>query len=154
MRSGGADGDPPSSPPPEIGQVVAEARAEMDRLVRLGNLQNDPIRHPIQALAVHLGAFQKLIEAAQRPASDEDTRRLAASAGSPPPPLRWSANRMLIAAGLALLAGTGAGYWLRGSVPVLVSVHTGMERCEDRPDGSRLCWIQVYERLPAKPLVR
>ena len=31
----------------EMGQVISDARAEIIRLVQLGELQNDPIRHPI-----------------------------------------------------------------------------------------------------------
>jgi hypothetical protein len=159
MRSGGgSDGEQPSSLSPDPGQVVAEAQAEMDRLVRLGNLQNDPIRHPIQALSVHLGAFHKLIEAARRPVGDNDIRRLTspADARNRGPDSWWPVNRrtVLIAMGalmLTFLTGTGAGYWLRGAAAVLVGVHAGAERCEDRPDGSRLCWIPVYERLPATP---
>jgi hypothetical protein len=152
VRSGaGSGGDQTSSLTPEMGRVVAEAQAEMDRLVRLGNLQNDPIRHPIQALSVHLGAFHKLIEAAKRPCTGDDIRRLTPSAGA------RNRRTALIAAGtlmLAFLAGTGAGYWLSGVVPVSAGVHAGAERCEDRTDGSRLCWIPVYERLPAVPTNR
>jgi hypothetical protein len=48
----------------------------------------------------------------------------------------------------AVLIGAGSGYWLRGEVPVLVGVRAGAEHCEDRSDGSRLCWIPVFERLP------
>jgi hypothetical protein len=159
MRSGsGSDGDQPTSLAPDMERVVAEAQAEMDRLVRLGNLQNDPIRHPIQALSVHLGAFSKLIEAARRPVGDEDIRRLTSSAGAgdQTPDRWWRVNRRTMLIGVAtlmmgFLAGTVTGYWLRGAVPVLVGVHAGAERCEDRPDGSRLCWIPVYERLPATP---
>jgi hypothetical protein len=53
----------------------------------------------------------------------------------------------LAAVGLITAAFAG-GYWVRGPAPVLVGVHAGAERCEDRPDKSRLCWIPVWERLP------
>jgi len=48
----------------------------------------------------------------------------------------------------ALLIGAGGGYWFHGEQPALVSVRAGADRCEDRADGSRLCWIPVLERLP------
>ena len=92
MRSGG---DPSSEAPlpPEMDQVIAEARAEMDRLVELGGLQNDPLRHPIQALSVHLGALHTLtlnssrtlakqVEAARQSINDEDIRRLSQAAAN------------------------------------------------------------------------
>jgi hypothetical protein len=31
---------------------------------------------------------------------------------------------------------------------VLAGVRAGAEKCEDRVDGSELCWIPVWERLP------
>ena len=49
---------------------------------------------------------------------------------------------------LALLIGAGGGYWFRGAAPALVGVRAGADKCDDRPDGSRLCWIPVFERLP------
>jgi hypothetical protein len=45
---------------PELGKAIKDAQAEMERLIRLGEQQNDPIRHPIQALSVHLDALLKL----------------------------------------------------------------------------------------------
>jgi len=36
----------------------------------------------------------------------------------------------------------------QAALRLLVGVHAGAEKCDDRPDGSRLCWIPVFERLP------
>jgi hypothetical protein len=63
--------------------------------------------------------------------------------------LGW--RNVLIGAALlvaAVLVGAGGGYWFRGKAPVLVGVRAGAQHCEDRNDGSRLCWIPVFERLP------
>lgn len=50
---------------------------------------------------------------------------------------------------VTLLVGAGGGYWIRGGEPVLVGARAEAEKCEDRPDGSRLCWIPVREMPPA-----
>jgi hypothetical protein len=44
----------------DMAQVIGTAKAEMDRLIQLGRLQSDPLRHPIEALAVHLDALHKM----------------------------------------------------------------------------------------------
>jgi hypothetical protein len=165
--------EPVSDPPaasgitlaPEMGELIAAAREEMDRLIQMGDLQNDPIRHPIRALSVHLGALYKLtLDSSQtlarqieeaHPVTDDDLIRRAVAQGVSD----WGSHavrrmgwmNIVIGAGMltaALLVGAGSGYWLHGAVPVLVGVHAGAERCEDRADGSRLCWIPVFERLP------
>jgi hypothetical protein len=51
---------------------------------------------------------------------------------------------------VTIISAFGGGYWYRGAVPLLVGVRAGTEKCEDRPDGSRLCWIPVFERLPSR----
>ena len=114
----------------EMGRVVTDARAEITRLMQLGELQNDPIRHPIQALSVHLDAFYSITRASSRML----TEQIQASAQQIPtgPPLREEDLRravmqsiathgtgveraLSVRAGLllaAVLAGAGAGYWL------------------------------------------
>ena len=65
LRTRSGESRPPEAPVDqaalaEMGQVVADARAEINRLVQLGELQDDPIRHPIEALSVHLDALYKV----------------------------------------------------------------------------------------------
>src|ERR1700712_4204639 len=57
------DGDPALA---ELGAVITNARAEMQHLVQLGDLQGDPLRHPIQALSVHLGALHQFAVTSNR----------------------------------------------------------------------------------------
>ena len=166
-------GEGPSIEPPaagedalaEMGKVVADARLEITRLVQLGELQHDPIRHPIEALSVHLEALYKVASATvktlttqavvvSRPVDDDKLRHAVAQGihGHATGLIReFGLRTSLMFAGLllaALLLGAGGGYVFRGSVPVLVGVKAGAEKCDDRADGSRLCWIPVFERLP------
>jgi hypothetical protein len=60
IRSGELPSVPDVALDPELGKAIKDAQAEMERLIQLGELQNDPIRHPIQALSVHLDALLKL----------------------------------------------------------------------------------------------
>ena len=46
--------------------------------------------------------------------------------------------------------GFAAGWFGRGDAPgnpTMAGITGGTSQCEDRPDGSRLCWIPVFERL-------
>jgi hypothetical protein len=159
VRSGG---DPSSEAPlpPEMGQVIAEARSEMDRLVGLGGLQNDPLRHPIQALSVHLGALHKLslnnsqalakqVEAARQSISDEDIRRLSQAAANGAErraaelarSANWRTVTIATASVLALMCASAiGGWWWRGGPPDLT--------CRDLPNGSRVCF--VFTRPPTQ----
>jgi hypothetical protein len=61
-----------------------------------------------------------------------------------------------LAGTLAVGAGIGVGVseWrhLGNAVPapVVAGVTGGTNKCEDHPDGSRLCWIPVWQRLPTQ----
>ena len=46
---------------------------------------------------------------------------------------------------LAVGAGIGVGWWYRGDTHIVAGVTGGAPRCDDNSDGSRLCWIPVYE---------
>jgi hypothetical protein len=61
---------------------------------------------------------------------------------------RWG---IAIGVGIVLLFGAlcGVGGWFYGSAPVVAGVSAGAEQCHDQPDGSQLCWIPIYKRLPA-----
>jgi hypothetical protein len=74
-RADAPAGSSDTGQPPEMAGVIASAQAEMERLIQLGELQHDPIRHPIRALAVHLDAQQRLFNDLQRTL---DTRQPAA----------------------------------------------------------------------------
>jgi hypothetical protein len=50
---------------------------------------------------------------------------------------------------VAIVLGFGAGWLYRGDLPTIAGLSAGANKCQDRPDGSRLCWIPVWEeRLP------
>jgi hypothetical protein len=144
-----------------LAAVTEAAKGELDRAVQLAGLQRDPLRHSFYALSVHLDAMHRIAEghirAARRPINDDDLRRLMQTAAHGA--WRMTAEMIdahnwrtvLLGVALALIAivsAFGGGYWYRGAVPTLVGVRAGAERCDDRPDGSRLCWIPVFERLP------
>jgi hypothetical protein len=120
-------------------------------------LRNDPYGELIssEAQAIEfwgesLGELDRL----RQPVRDEELRRAVVQgidmhAGTVVRTMGW--RNVLIGAALlvaAVVIGAGSGYWLRGEAPVLVGVRAGAEHCEDRSDGSRLCWIPVFERLP------
>lgn len=47
-------------PAEDMGTVVSAAQLEMERLIQLGGLLNDPLRHPIQALSIHLDVLSRV----------------------------------------------------------------------------------------------
>jgi hypothetical protein len=146
--------------------VVADAQAEIARLVQLGELQNDPLRHPIQALSVHLDALYKItqagsqmlahqIQASTRPVGwrnqplCEDelrhavTRGVAGSAGETMRALNW--RSALAGTGVvigALLIGVAAGYAVHRDRLLVAGVSAGQSECQD-VDGGTLCRIPV-----------
>jgi hypothetical protein len=159
-----SDGDPPASLSPDVRRVIADAQAEMDRLVRLGGLQNDPIRHPIQALSVHLGALHALmltnnqilakqIEAARQAVDDEDTRRrsLAAANGAERRAAElirstsWRTATVATVLILALMCASAAGGWMwRGAV------HNISRQEQAGGGGPRWIWVEPEPERPPK----
>jgi len=159
-RSGGSGPDRPADRDAELASIVAAAQAELDRAIQVGGLQNDPLRHTVHALSVHLIALHKVllgfgaeVDAARQLVRDDILRVGTPQSTAVEIPATTSKLRdaLLVAALLvaALLIGAGAGYWFRGAVPFVVGMHAAPEKCDDRPDGSRLCWIPVWERMPA-----
>jgi hypothetical protein len=66
-----------------------------------------------------------------------------------------SAGQAIATAVLLLLMfamGFGTRWWITPAGPPVAGVTAGTEKCEDRPDGSRLCWIPVWQRLPPAAL--
>lgn len=56
---------------PGLDATVATAQADMERLIQLGGLQSDPLRHPIRALSVHLDALATLTRTIERIISEQ-----------------------------------------------------------------------------------
>jgi hypothetical protein len=54
---------PPTLEPEELGEAISHAQHELERAVREGGLSKDPMRLPLGALAVTLGAMHKLFVA-------------------------------------------------------------------------------------------
>jgi hypothetical protein len=100
-----------------------------------------------------LKATDKLIQDGRKPWTRDEMRMLIEQLDDTLM-YRWTQfNRAAVAIGvgvaLVLGAACGAGgWWYRGSVPFLAGVRAGAQQCQDRPDGSRLCWIPIWERLP------
>lgn len=123
--------------------TVAAAQADMERLIQLGGLQNDPIRHPIRALSVHLDALvtltrtmERIISEQKPPISVEDIKALnKAAAANAANEVVYAVRhlalrtfwRTALQAGAALVValcvGIGAGWWLHA--------HTGQPPIRD-----------------------
>jgi hypothetical protein len=155
----------------DMARVVADAQAEIARLVQLGELQNDPIRHPIQALSVHLDALYKVTQAGSQvlarqlqasprpvdprnqPLGKDELRRaviqgVASYAGEAVRALNWRSG--LVGTGVvlaALLGGAVAGYAVHDSRQLVAGVSAGQTECQD-VNGGTLCRIPVWAKLP------
>jgi hypothetical protein len=123
----------------------------MERLVQLGELQNDPIRHPIRALSVHLDALLKVSMAlSQVPArqsgaaltdkqAEDIGRRLLGACQA------WSGSlvRASLVRSWALLAATLLAAMLVGGLVSWLAFGRPLnEVCMDQ-NGGRLCgqWV-------------
>lgn len=49
---------------PDVGEVVRAAQTELLRAIALGNLHDDPLRHPLEAISTALGAIEAVHKAA------------------------------------------------------------------------------------------
>lgn len=147
---------------PDTGDFAARVQAAQQALadgIAKAGLQHDPYRHPLEALAMMVGLFPELIrhlEATRQPVRDEDLRKavmrgVAAYAGETVRMLNVRNTLTGIALGIGLLlAGSVGGYLFHGAVPMLAGVRAGAEQCQDKPNGGRMCWIPVWERLPPR----
>lgn len=143
--------------------AVQELQTQADRLAATG----DPIAAAMAAstAAVRAGArlltdasltWQVQLEAlTHRPlvAGDDVSRGVRQAVAAHMSGFVRALNVRNVLLGVALgiglvLAGAVGGYLFRGAAPALVGVRAGAEQCQDRPDGSRLCWIPVFERVP------
>jgi hypothetical protein len=150
---------------PETSSCIQAAQDTLELEAKRMAAVGDPMAQALAAQSVMLGAMHRLfidgtlqlahhIEDGKRPIHPDEMRRAVVqgisgyAAGAVQ---RLGVRNLLIGTGLllaTLLVGAGGGYWFRGAVPVLVGVNAGAEKCDDRADGSRLCWIPVWERLP------
>jgi hypothetical protein len=145
-----------------VRDAQAALQAEADRMAAVG----DPLARSWAAMAsagkanhgLLVDVFlktQKLLEDGRKPWTRDETRVLVQQLDQTLL-YRWTQFNwagIAIGVGVALLFGLvcGAGGWFaRGDVPALAGVHAGAERCQDQAGGGRLCWIPVWERLPAK----
>jgi len=156
---------------PELPDLIANARAEIDRAIELGGLRNDLIRYAFTALSVHLDALYRVLtdatltigaqlEEAKRPIAAEDMKRLSkvaadgawrVTAGMVQAHL-WRTILIAVAASLLLLIGAfGAGYWFHGDQQLVAGVSAGGQECHEQQGGT-ICFIPVWAKLPpAKP---
>jgi hypothetical protein len=152
LRQQSGAGGSTDDPLIELRAQVSAAQAEMDRLIQVAELKEDPLRYPIEAIGIGVGTILKLVEAARvetdkvsltdRQVEDMSTRLMGACQGWAWTHVRasyWRNQAILgvLMVGLAA-AGFGAGWWLQGS----------RLSCADQADGSRACWI--YVRPPAQ----
>jgi hypothetical protein len=141
---------------PGLNAAIAAAQADMERLIQLGGLQSDPLRHPIRALSVHLDVLtrlgerderviariEQLLEEAKTQAAGEIARRALAELPRHAGQLVKTEHHKLVwrTAGLLLLmfiaGGTtlAAWQWLYGK-PLLVS-------CDPRRAPDDQCYYQ------------
>lgn len=131
--------------PRDITEVVGSAKAELERLIDIGKLHNDPLRHPIEAISVGLDAMAALVaELHARPPEmtltdaqvDTTAKRFAQAgiayfAGHIRNEFRKGWAYLLAAAAIILAIGIAIGaVMMRG--PALT--------CEDQR-GGRVCFV-------------
>ena len=158
---------------PEAVEGIRAAQNALEQQAARLTATGDPVASTVAAYAAAVGAQHslivdanltaaaqheataQLIQEARKPWSRDEMRTLITELDRTLLH-RWTQfNRVGIAIGVvvALVFGVACGvggWWCRGAVPLVIGVRAGADRCEDRPDGSRLCWIPVYERLPSR----
>jgi len=145
----------------DAGAIVRAAQDRLRRSAQVANLANDPLGTVIEAEIAMLGAQHQMylenrevMQQTQQPIPIEELRRAVARGISAHAiGIAESINRAVLAAGVAasvlVLAATfWTGYWYRGDAPVFAGIRAGADQCTDQPDGSRLCYIPIYTRLP------
>src|SRR3978361_687838 len=141
----------------ELDDGIQDALSQLNVSITEAKHHNDPLWMPLSALSAFLrsmqrlhtnfvGSMRKSIEEAKQPVRDDELRRAVAQgilihAGQLAQCL-W-VRTVLIVAGMLLVTlacGIGAGYWFRGAAPIMAGLTGGATQCDDKPDGSRLCW--------------
>jgi hypothetical protein len=108
--------------------------------------------------ATHREEVTRIIQSVKLPAKEEELRRaVIGGIASYAQPIIQATNRWTALVGALALTGTlavgfGLGYAVRWRTapappPTVAGLTANTHKCEDREDGSRLCWIPVWERL-------
>lgn len=149
--------DPTAGHPDPFDKQIAKAQQAIDDSIARAGLTRDAYGHALKAMRLVIGTFPDLVqhlEATRQPVQAEEMRQavvegISTHAGNLVRALNVR-NWLLASAALVvvLLTGGGAGYWLRGPADFVIGTRAGPERCDDRQDGSRLCWIPIWERMP------
>jgi hypothetical protein len=111
---------------PELMGIVSAAVDELDRAIQSAELQRDPLRHALKALATHLNALHRVLteatltigaqlDEAKRPIAAEDLKRLGKVAADG----AWHATAGLVQAHIwrTILIGPGATRLIVGQPP-------------------------------------
>ncbi len=151
-----------ASRPTDFGTHVREVQAQLADSAQRAGLGRDPYARVVEAQSAALGVLPDFIEAIDRTrqpwtqderyaaikdaVSQMDRRMLARWVQ-----FNWAGMAVMALVVLSIAsAAFGAGWWYRGNVPVLAGIRAGIDRCDDHADGSRICWIPIYERPPAE----
>jgi hypothetical protein len=151
------------APAPELDQTIDAALAELDQSITEAKLHNDPLRLPLMALAsflrmqrqLHASVVETIEDSVPRQPSDVGRRLLGACQAWSKALVQFALVRSWAGLGAIMLVvavlGFGAGWFYRGPALIGAGITGGTPRCGDQPDGSRLCWIRVFERpVPRK----
>ena len=160
---------------PETGEEIRAALDALDQQVQIARITNDPLLHPLQALAATVRALNRLfvdgtltlsqtIGEARRPLTKEELATLERAA------TRGFANQAaafvraqnlrtaLIAGGVLVggivLAG-GGGYWWghRSAKAVIAETETGLQTAfQNGPEAAREWWSLMAWNDPRKAL--
>ncbi len=138
--------------PEGMAEVVRKAKAELERLVTLGQLQGDPLRYPLQGLSVHLDAMLVLSERGGQPIPDQQLREIIRTAARHMEARTFhmavAANRGLVlgavaAALMALGVGLGTGWFVWGA----------RLSCAEQA-GGRVCYVWTSPPVSAEVRAR
>jgi hypothetical protein len=122
-------------------------------LQRAGIDQQKPLHAVLITVFEAAQKTQTAVQEGRKPWTRDETRELVQQLDQTLL-YRWTQfNRwgIAIGVGIVLLFGAlcGVGGWFYGSAPVVAGISAGAEQCHDQRDGSQLCWIPIYKRLPA-----